>query len=118
MIVYTSGTTGKPKGTVTTHANLEAQMTMLASAWGWVPEDRIVLVLPLHHVHGIVNVLCCALWSGATCDILPKFDATTVWNRIGDGDLTLFMAVPTIYQRLVAAWDAAPETARTRMSAG
>ena len=64
MMVYTSGTTGKPKGVVTTHANLHAQITALIAAWGWTAADRILLVLPLHHVHGIVNVVCCALRAG------------------------------------------------------
>jgi malonyl-CoA/methylmalonyl-CoA synthetase len=65
MILYTSGTTSKPKGVVTTHSNIEAQVTSLVEAWGWLEDDRIPLFLPLHHVHGIVNVLACALWSGA-----------------------------------------------------
>ncbi len=109
MILYTSGTTGKPKGVVSTHANLCAQVTSLVAAWDWRADDRILLVLPLHHVHGIVNVLSCALWSGARCDMLPKFDAGETWRRIARGDLTLFMAVPTIYHKLIAAWDAAGE---------
>ncbi|HEV2131852.1 MAG TPA: acyl-CoA synthetase, partial [Longimicrobiaceae bacterium] len=118
MMIYTSGTTGRPKGVVTTHANLRAQVTSLVKAWEWSPEDHIPLILPLHHVHGIVNVLTCALWTGAICEMLPKFDADAVWTRIEQGDLTLFMAVPTIYHRLIAAWEqAAPERQR-RMSAG
>ena len=118
MMVYTSGTTGKPKGVVTTHANLAAQITALIEAWEWTPNDRILLVLPLHHVHGIVNVVCCALWAGAVCEILPRFDAADTWKHIAAGRLTLFMAVPTIYARLITAWDAAGPAAREAMSAG
>ena len=118
MMVYTSGTTGKPKGVVTTHENLQAQITALIEAWGWTPDDRILLVLPLHHVHGIVNVMCCALWAGATCAILPKFDAAETWARIASKELTLFMAVPTIYSRLIAAWEAADPDLQAAMSAG
>src|SRR6266496_1279237 len=118
MIVYTSGTTGKPKGVVTTHANLRAQVTSLITAWEWTADDAILLVLPLHHVHGIVNVVTCALWAGARCEMLPKFDAGRVWSRLADGDLTLFMAVPTIYAKLIAAWDAAPVERRRAWSAG
>ena len=117
MMVYTSGTTGKPKGVVTTHANLRAQITALIEAWEWTPSDRILLVLPLHHVHGIVNVVLSALWAGAICEMLPKFDATEAWARIASGRLTLFMAVPTIYRRLIAAWESADEL-RTARSAG
>jgi len=118
MILYTSGTTGKPKGVVTTHGRLRAQVTSLVTAWEWSADDRILLVLPLHHVHGIVNVLTCALWSGARCDILGQFDALETWARIARGDLTLFMAVPTIYHRLIAAWEAAPPDRRREWSAG
>src|SRR5205814_10095655 len=118
MIVYTSGTTGKPKGVVTTHANIAAQVTSLVTAWEWRAEDWILLVLPLHHVHGIVNVLTCALWSGARCDMLRQFDALETWARIARGDLTLFMAVPTIYHKLIAAWEAAPLERRREWSAG
>ena len=118
MILYTSGTTGKPKGVVTTHGSLRAQVTSLVTAWEWRADDRILLVLPLHHVHGIVNVLACALWSGARCDMLGQFDALETWARIARGDLTLFMAVPTIYHKLIAAWEAAPPERRREWSAG
>jgi malonyl-CoA/methylmalonyl-CoA synthetase len=118
MIVYTSGTTGKPKGVVTTHGNLRAQVTALAEAWGWTADDRTLLVLPLHHVHGIVNVLSCALWSGAVCEILPRFDADETWRAIESGRLTLFMAVPTVYRRLIAAFEEADEERRARMVEG
>ena len=118
MILYTSGTTGKPKGVVTTHGSLRAQVTSLVTAWEWSADDRILLVLPLHHVHGIVNVLACALWSGARCDMLGQFDALETWARIARGDLTLFMAVPTIYHKLIAAWEAAPPEQRREWSAG
>jgi malonyl-CoA/methylmalonyl-CoA synthetase len=118
MMVYTSGTTGRPKGVVTSHATIAAQITSLVDAWEWTPDDRVLLVLPLHHVHGIVNVLGCALWSGAACEILPRFDAAAVWDRLASGELTLFMAVPTIYHRLIAAWDDAPPPVRAAWSAG
>jgi malonyl-CoA/methylmalonyl-CoA synthetase len=110
MMLYTSGTTSRPKGVVTTHANIAAQIESLVEAWEWSPDDRIVLCLPLHHVHGIINVVGCALWAGATCEMLPRFDAQTVWERIASGTTTLFMAVPTVYVRLIAAWnEASPE---------
>jgi malonyl-CoA/methylmalonyl-CoA synthetase len=118
MMLYTSGTTGRPKGVVSTHGAIEAQVRSLVEAWGWSERDHILLVLPLHHVHGIVNVLGCALWSGAVCQILPAFDAREVWERLGRGDVTLFMAVPTIYRRLIDAWEAAGEETREAWSGG
>jgi malonyl-CoA/methylmalonyl-CoA synthetase len=108
LILYTSGTTSRPKGVVSTHGGLEAQVTTLVRAWGWHAGDHILCVLPLHHVHGIVNVVACALWTGARCTMHPGFDAQATWDAIAAGDLTLFMAVPTIYSRLIAAWQAAP----------
>jgi len=116
MILYTSGTTNKPKGVVTTHDNITAQINALVSAWEWAQDDRILLVLPLHHVHGIINIVSCALWSGAICEMLPRFDANAVWDRIASGELTLFMAVPTIYHKLIAAWEAASPERRTELS--
>ncbi len=116
MILYTSGTTSKPKGVVTTHANIQAQITTLVNAWEWQQDDYILNILPLHHVHGIINVMSCALWSGACCEFLPKFEAESVWNSIKSGRLTLFMAVPTIYYKLIAFWDDASETAQEEMS--
>jgi len=118
MMVYTSGTTGRPKGVVATHANLVSQVTCLNDAWGWVSNDRVLLVLPLHHLHGIVNVLTCALWAGAVCEMLPAFDADAVWDRLASGQLTLFMAVPTVYRKLIAAWDAAPAERQRALGAG
>jgi malonyl-CoA/methylmalonyl-CoA synthetase len=118
MIVYTSGTTGRPKGAVTTHANIGAQIASLVSAWGWRTTDRLLLVLPLHHVHGIINVLGCALASGASCEILPQFETEPAWERLASGDVTVFSAVPTIYHRLIQSWDAAPAAVRRARSDG
>ena len=117
MLIYTSGTTSKPKGALTTHAIIAAQIRCLIEAWEWTQDDRILLVLPLHHVHGVINVLSCALWAGAVCEMAPSFDAGLVWQRIVDGQMTLFMAVPTIYARLVKAWEAASPSQREAMSA-
>jgi len=131
MILYTSGTTSRPKGVVTTHANITAQIESLIEAWEWSADDRIVLCLPLHHVHGIINVVCCALWSGAVCQMLPRppqraqnqrspgtpgFDANALWELIAGERLTLFMAVPTIYVRLIAAWEATSQERRVALS--
>jgi malonyl-CoA/methylmalonyl-CoA synthetase len=118
MILYTSGTTSRPKGVLTTHANITAQITALVEAWEWSAKDRILLCLPLHHVHGIINVLSCALWSGAICEILPRFNAEGIWQRLASGEVTVFMAVPTIYVKLIAAWENASPEQRTEWSRG
>jgi malonyl-CoA/methylmalonyl-CoA synthetase len=118
MIIYTSGTTGKPKGSVSTHQNIGAQIASLVEAWRWTPADRLLLTLPLHHVHGIINGLGSALAVRATCEILPVFDAEVVWDRLASGDITVFTAVPTIYSRLIASWNAAPSGVQRARSAG
>ncbi|MCJ7467744.1 MAG: acyl-CoA synthetase [Maribacter sp.] len=105
MILYTSGTTGNPKGVVTTHQNIEAQITSLTTSWEWSQNDHILNVLPLHHVHGIVNVLCCALWSGACCQFLDRFDAAKIFDLFSENEVNLFMAVPTIYFKLIAHYN-------------
>ena len=117
LILYTSGSTGKPKGVVTTHRNIEAQAMSLIAAWEWTAEDHILNILPLHHIHGIINVLTCALRAGAVCEILPRFEAGAVWERITRGGLTLFMAVPTIYAKLIAFWEAASAERQNAMTA-
>ena len=114
MILFTSGTTGKPKGVVSTHTSLEAQIQSLTEAWEWSQDDRILLTLPLHHIHGIVNVIGCALWSGARCDMLPAFDPARVIERLESGDLSLYMAVPTIYHRLISHLDQVSDEERAR----
>ncbi len=118
MILYTSGTTSKPKGVVSTHANIQAQITTLVEAWGWQSEDSIPLFLPLHHVHGIVNVLGCALWSGAKVDCFGSFDAQAVLERVADKEYSLFMGVPTIYVKLIRILETADEGDRARYADG
>lgn len=118
MMLYTSGTTGRPKGVVISHDNVQAQVESLSEAWGWSDADHILLHLPLHHVHGIVNVLTSALWNGATCEVLPRFSAVDVWERLARGEVTLYMAVPTVYRRLIDSWESADPDTRSAWSAG
>ena len=101
LIVFTSGTTSLPKGVVTTHKNIEAQISTLIEAWAWSEDDVIPLFLPLHHVHGIINVLSCALWAGATVHVMPKLNIEKLCAEAVLGTYNLFMAVPTIYVKLI-----------------
>ena len=118
MILYTSGTTSKPKGVVSTHENIQAQITTLVEAWGWLSEDSIPLFLPLHHVHGIVNVLSCALWSGARVDCFESFDAQAILERVADKEYSVFMGVPTIYVKLIRILEDADDGDRKRYTDG
>lgn len=108
MILYTSGTTNLPKGVVTTHKNIEAQISTLVTSWQWSAKDHILCILPLHHVHGIINVISCALWSGATVEFLPSFSAESVFGAFQKRQINVFMAVPTIYFKLIAHWESLP----------
>ena len=117
LLIYTSGTTGRPRGVLTTHANLAAQITALTTAWAWTGRDRILHTLPLHHIHGVVNALACALWSGAAVEFGSGAPAST-WDRLASGEVTLFMSVPTVYARLIRAWEEAAPATRERWSGG
>ncbi|MFK8055567.1 MAG: acyl-CoA synthetase [Saprospiraceae bacterium] len=118
MMLYTSGTTGQPKGVVTTHANIEAQISSLIQAWGWHTDDHILNVLPLHHVHGIINVTCCALWSGARVTFMLRFSASGIFETfLTEEDMNVFMAVPTIYYKLITAFNSLSAKQQTFLSA-
>ncbi len=108
MILYTSGTTNLPKGVVTTHRSLNAQISSLIEAWEWSENDYTICILPLHHVHGIVNIVSCALWAGACCDFLPSFSAKDLFDKFKEGNINVFMAVPTIYFKLITHWENLP----------
>ncbi|GMH33460.1 hypothetical protein BSKO_01294 [Bryopsis sp. KO-2023] len=105
LIMYTSGTTGRPKGVLHSHRSLRAQICGMSEAWGWTSEDHILNCLPLHHVHGIVNALYTPHYNGASVEILPKFSPREVWNKFQEGGVTLFSGVPTMYSHLLAAYD-------------
>jgi malonyl-CoA/methylmalonyl-CoA synthetase len=109
--LYTSGTTGKPKGAVITHENLALQQELLGEAWQWREDDVLLHVLPLHHLHGLGIAMLSALGAGASVRFLP-FDARATWDAMAHA--TVFMAVPTVHAKLVAALDDADRGARAR----
>lgn len=98
-IVYTSGTTGKPKGAMLTHANLVSNGDTLIDFWRFTPEDRLIHALPIFHVHGLFVAVHCALFSGATLIFLPKFENAAVIRHMAHA--SVMMGVPTFYIRLL-----------------
>jgi malonyl-CoA/methylmalonyl-CoA synthetase len=103
LIVYTSGTTGRPKGAPLTHANLLAGAHAVRIAWRWTAGDRLALCLPLFHMHGLGVGLHGTLTTGAEALVLPRFDPAGVADAIREHRATLFFGVPTMYHRLAAS---------------
>ena len=163
LVIFTSGTTGRPKAALHTRASLDAQTACLCECWGWTHADRIYHCLPMHHVHGIVNAWLCAHRVGATVEFASRFSPAAAWARLrrgveptavrttdartmgrltnlsrtssgesidGRGNdvrrrsssdvpitslpaVTVFMGVPTMYARLIQAYDAMSEEDRS-----
>ncbi|XP_023222187.1 acyl-CoA synthetase family member 3, mitochondrial-like isoform X1 [Centruroides sculpturatus] len=110
LILYTSGTTGPPKGVVLTHENVFVQTKIPVESWEHTKEDVILNSLPLHHTHGIFYALLCPLYIGSCVVMLPKFDPIDVWNEllnISDEkpQVNCYMAVPTMYVKLIEAYN-------------
>lgn len=118
MMLFTSGTTNKPKGVVSTHKTIRAQITTLIDAWAWTEDDVIPLFLPLHHIHGIINILSCGLWAGATVHLFAKFDVPTITKNIAADVYNVFMAVPTIYVKLIQYFDTIDKADVEKICAG
>ncbi len=102
LLVSTSGTTGAPKGVPLSHGNLLASGEALRLAWRWTPADRLILCLPLFHVHGLAVGLHGTLLAGASARLHPRFDPEAVLAAAA-GDATLLFGVPTMYARLEEA---------------
>ncbi|KAI0976941.1 hypothetical protein F4678DRAFT_129558 [Xylaria arbuscula] len=81
MMLYTSGTTARPKGVLIPETALTAQSRALIEAWKYTPQDRLLHILPLHHIHGTVNAVITPLFAGSVIEFLFPFNADTVWRR-------------------------------------
>lgn len=99
-MLYTSGTTGRPKGAVLTQGNLLAAATTLIDAWGFTDDDVLLHILPLFHTHGLFVAAYCTLGSGATMVMHEAFDPAAVVADLPAA--TVLMGVPTHYTRLLA----------------
>ena len=102
LLIFTSGTTGEPKGVPLSLANLEANLADLAQTWQLSADDRLLHVLPAHHVHGLVLALYGSARLAMPHVLLPRFDAATALRAIAQFQIRLFMGVPTMYHRMNA----------------
>lgn len=109
LVLYTSGTTGRPKGAVLSHGAIAANLDALADAWRWTADDTLVHALPLFHVHGLALGLFGTLRRGATLELLPRFDPALVAEALGRS--TMLFGVPTMYHRLVEHAEREPQMA-------
>ena len=109
-LLYTSGTTGRPKGAMLTHANLGSNARVLHASWGFTSQDVLLHALPIFHTHGLFVAIHCVLLSGTGMLFLPRFDAGEVTRLLPRA--SVMMGVPTFYTRLLARADFTAETCR------
>lgn len=114
LLVYTSGTTGAPKGALLTHGNLLSSAEAVRLAWRWTPEDRLVLTLPLFHIHGLGVGLHGTLTAGAAAVLRPAFAVDDLLDTAAEHQASLWFGVPTMYDR-VAQSARLPELRRFRL---
>jgi acyl-CoA synthetase (AMP-forming)/AMP-acid ligase II len=107
LIVYTSGTTGRPKGAVLSHRALLSNLTTVAQAWRWTEEDRLLLTLPCFHLHGLGLGILTSWLVGSSVILRPRFVAEDVCADLEHHRATMFFGVPTMYNRLLALPEAA-----------
>ena len=98
-LLYSSGTTGKPKGIMLSHGNISSNAESLVKAWGFQKSDCLLHALPIYHVHGLFVALGCVFMTGAKLKWLESFDADVVLKSIPE--CTVMMGVPTYYTRLL-----------------
>ncbi len=104
-LIYTTGTTGSPKGVMLTHRNLLFIAAVSSTLRGLTPPDRAYGVLPISHVYGLASVMLGTLYAGACLYLAPRFSAEAMLRAIGDDRLTILQGVPAMYARLLELAD-------------
>ncbi|KAJ6084612.1 AMP-dependent synthetase/ligase [Penicillium sp. IBT 16267x] len=118
MMLYTSGTTNRPKGVLIPESAITAQALSLLQAWNYTSQDRLLHLLPLHHIHGVVNATITPIFSGSSIEFMYPFNPEKVWRRLAapflpseetrKSKITFLTAVPTIYNRLMTSFQSLP----------
>jgi malonyl-CoA/methylmalonyl-CoA synthetase len=103
MLMFTSGTTGAPKGVVLSHGNILASAEALRIAWRWTPSDRMILALPLFHMHGLGVCVHGTLLAGSSAVVVDPFSVDSVLDAVAEHQATLLFAVPTMWVRFAAS---------------
>lgn len=114
LLVYTSGTTGRPKGAILSHRALLTNFTTVARAWEWTADDRLLLTLPCFHLHGLGLGIITSFLVGSSIVLRRRFVAEDVCADLERSAATMFFGVPTMYNRLVALPPAATATCDLR----
>ncbi|OGE49789.1 hypothetical protein PENARI_c019G10790 [Penicillium arizonense] len=129
MMLYTSGTTNRPKGVLIPQSALAAQASSLLQAWKYSPDDRLLHLLPLHHIHGVVNAIVAPIVAGTSIEFMYPFNTDQVWKRLAapfqrnttttpPSKITFLTAVPTIYNRLLNSFQNLPTETQTAAKEG
>jgi len=114
FLIFTSGTTGRPKGVMLTHCNVLANTAQVAERTRLAPAARVLNVMPLFHVNGLMNNTILPLRVGASIVLRPRFDRDEFWGVVASFRPTYFTAVPTVFARLMDAWDGRADTSSLR----
>lgn len=101
LMLFTSGTTGRPKGVLLSHRNLSSSIESFTRAWRWSVEDNLALCLPLFHLHGLGVAVHGSLAMGSQMSLAPRFASSWVCESVREARSTMFFGVPTMYHRLV-----------------
>lgn len=101
VLIYTTGTTGRPKGVMLTHRNLLFVAAMRATAKGLDPGDRSYLVLPMSHIFGLCSGFLRTVYHGACCELVARFDPADLLDALANRGTTVFQGVPAMHARLL-----------------